>query len=152
MAAMMAQRDTMPEDCYKQTVKRLKSLPILQERIADNRARLGENGNLMPDKSKSIVRFSASGVRADPEEMLEAVVQTVKAHIAADQEEVDELMRALGSVSQDAYFPAIYDSYILKKPDMEIAEHLHCDESTVRRNRGRLTRIIAVRLYGKYAV
>ena len=87
MQQMMVERDAMPRDCYKQTIKRIKSLPVLQERVAENKARLGKDGNLMPEKSKSIVRFSASGVRADPEEMLEAVIQTLEAHIAADEEE-----------------------------------------------------------------
>ena len=36
--------------------------------------------------------------------------------------------------------------------DAELAEKLYCDESTVRRNRSRLIRIIAVRLYGVEAI
>lgn len=146
---MIAQQNAQPDDCYKQTIKRLRALPILKERIRDNTARL--EGPLQ-GKSTSIVRFSADGVRADPEEMLEAVRQSLAAHIAADKEEVEEVETALSYVGHDYYYTAVYDSYILNKPDAEIAEELHCEDSTVRRNRGRLTRIIAVRLYGKYAI
>lgn len=146
---MLEEKQSRPDDCYKQTIKRLRALPILKERIADNQARL--EGPLQ-HKSGSIVRYTASGVRADPDEMLEATRQTLAAHIAADQDEVDEVTRALEVVSDDYYFLTVYDGYIEKKSDADIAEVLHCDESTVRRNRGRLTRIIAVRLYGKYAI
>lgn len=146
---MLEEKNSRPDDCYKQTIKRLRALPILKERIADNKARL--DGPLQ-HKSGSIVKYTASGVRADPDEMLEATRQTLAAHIAADQDEVDEVTRALSTVSSDYYFLAVYDSYVEKKSDAEIADVLHCDESTVRRNRGRLTRIIAVRLYGKDAI
>ena len=147
---MYAERNCIPENCYKQTIKRIKALPILMERVEYNRARLGEDGNLMPGKSKSIVRFSASGVRVDPEEMLEAVRRSVEAHLAADQEEIDEVTCALERVKDDRYYPTV-DGLILNKSDEQLAEELYCDESTVRRNRARLIRRIAVFLYGHVA-
>ena len=106
----------------------------------------------MPGKSKSIVRFSASGVRVDPEEMLEAVRRSVEAHIAADQEEIDAVTSALGCVKDDYYYPAVYDGLVFHKTDAELAEMLYCDESTIRRNRSRLIHIIAIRLYGVEAI
>lgn len=146
---LMNERKAMPDDCYKQTIRRLKALPVLQERIADNKARLA---GPMQNKSTSIVRYTASGVRADPEEMLEAMRQTMAAHIAADEAEVEEVTTAMNSVSEDAYFPALYDSFILRKGDDDIAEQLHCDKTTVYRHRKRLTRIVALRLYGAAAL
>ena len=149
-ATMYAERNQRPDDCYKQTIKRIKALPVLQDRVADNRARL-ENGGVQ-QKSKSIVRFSASGVRADPEEMYEAIVKTLEAHVAADQQEIDTVTAAMEYVKEDYYFAAVYDGLILHHTDAEIAEKLHCEDSTVRRNRSRLLRIIAVRLYGVEAL
>lgn len=148
-ALMIAEKNAQPDDCYKQTIKRMRAIPILKERIRDNTARL--DGPLQ-GKSTSIVRYSADGVRADPEEMLEAVRRSLSAHIEADRAEVDEVETAMAYIGSDYYFPAVYDSYILGKSDAEIAEQLHCEDSTVRRNRGRLTRIIAVRLYGVLAI
>lgn len=152
VAAMIAERDAVPDNCYKQTIKRIKLLPVLRERVEEYRERLGENGNLMPGKSKSIVRFSASGVRADPEEMLEAVRQTVEAHLAADQEEIDIVTAAMACVQDDFYYPTVYEGLVEHKSDAELAEMLYCDESTIRRNRSRLIRVIAVRLYGVEAI
>lgn len=151
-ATMYAERNMRPDNCYKQTIQRIKLLPVLQERVNDNLARLGEDGNLMPGRSKSIVRFSASGVRADPEEMLEAVRRSVEAHLAADQEEIGTVTTAMECVRDDYYYPAVYDGLVLHKTDAELAEMLYCDESTVRRNRSRLIRIISVRLYGVEAI
>lgn len=152
VAEMYAQRNLRPDNCYKQTIKRIKCLPVLQKRVEDNKARLGENGNLMPGRSKSIVRFSASGVRADPEEMLQAVRSSLEAHVAADQEEIDVVTSAMESVDGDYYYKTVYDGLVLKKTDEEIAAELCCDESTVRRNRSRLIRTISVCLYGVDAI
>ncbi len=151
VALMFAERSQRPDDCYKQTIKRIKAIPVLQDRVNDNRARLENSGDAQ-QKSKSIVRFSAAGVRADPEEMLEAVRQTLEAHIAADQEEISIVTKAMEYVRNDFYYPAVYDGLILHHSDTEIAESLHCDESTVRRNRSRLIRTISVRLYGVEAL
>lgn len=145
---MLEEKRASPYDCYKQTIKRIKALPVLKERIADNTARLESP---VQEKSKSIVRFTAAGVRADPEDMLEAIEQTLRAHIAADQAEVDEVYKALNTVSGDYYFPVVYDAFILGKKDEDLAEHLSCDISTIRRNRKRLVNIIAIRLYGVLA-
>ena len=150
--AMYAERNLRPDNCYKQTIHRIKLLPVLQERVEENRARLSEDGNLLPGRSKGIVRFTASGVRADPEEMLAAVRQTMEAHLAADQNEIDIVTRAMESVKADYYYPTVYDGLVLQKTEAELAEKLVCDVSTIRRNRSRLIRIIAVRLYGVDAI
>lgn len=152
-AALVEKMTSPADDAYKQTVRRLEAVTILQDRIADNQARLeGLKEEGVQGKSKSIVRFSASGVRADPMEMFEAVLADLEAHIAADTEEVETVMRAMTTVQGDYYYKTVYDRYIDGKQDSEIAKDLFCDESTVRRNRGRLVHRIAIRLYGAVAL
>lgn len=151
--AALVERTNSPDDPYKQTQRRLEAIIILQDRIADNKARLeGLKEIGVQEKSKSIVRFSASGVRADPMEMYDAVLADLEAHIAIDEEEVEAVMRAMMYYQNDRYFNVVYDKYIEGKTDVEIAEESFCDESTVRRNRGRLVHMIAVRLYGAVAL
>ena len=145
---MIAEKNASPFDCYKQTIKRIKAVPILQERIADNMARLESP---IQEKSKSIIRFTAAGVRADPEEMLEAIEMTLRAHIAADQAEVDEIMKVLSTIEHDYYYPVVYEAFIQGKTDEALSQQLACDVSTVRRNRKRLVNILSVRLYGALA-
>ena len=152
VTAAWAERDRRKEDCCKQTVRRIRALPILRERVAANRARLSEDGDLIPGRSKSIVRFTASGCRVNPEEMLEAVRQSVEAHIAADQQEIDAVTAAMDCVKEDFYFPVLTDGLAGDKTEAQLAEALFCDESTVRRNRSRLIRVVAIRLYGVEAV
>ena len=152
--AMLVEKINTPsDDAYKQTLRRLEAVTILQERIADNKARLeGLKEDGVQGKSKSIVRFTASGVRVDPMEMYDAVLADMEAHIAADTEEVETVLCALASVQNDYYYKTVYDRFMDGKPDAEIAQELFCDESTVRRNRGRLVHRIAIRLYGAVAL
>jgi len=98
------------------------------------------------------VRFTAGGLRADPEEMFEAVMNDLKARMAADRQEIETMQKALPSIERDAYYHAVPARYFDGRADWEVAEELHCDDSTVRRNRARLVRIVAIRLYGVQAV
>lgn len=152
--AMFAGRCRQTEDAYKDTMKRLEALPIIKERIEANKDRLCvmRKEKKLPGKSKSIVAFNPSGYRADPEEIFDAVLQDLEAHIQIDQMEVDELEKALSHFKNDPYFDTVSGRFIEEKTDYEISEALFCDESTVRRNRGRLIHKIAVMLYGVEAL
>jgi hypothetical protein len=139
---------------YKQTERRLYALPHLLEKAEEDKSRLEEmqESGTIQGHSLSIVRFTAGGLRADPEDMFEAVMNDLQARMAADQYEIDEMQRALKSIERDAYYPAVPARYFDGRADWEVAEELHCDDSTVRRNRARLVRIVAIRLYGVIAV
>ena len=106
----------------------------------------------MSGHSKSIVRFTRSGVRLSPDEIMEALVQDMTAAIAADEHEVETIADALRTIESDLYFQTVEGRFIHGKTDDEIAEAIACDPSTVRRNRGRLVRKVAVWLYGVQAI
>ncbi len=154
--AIAASRVAQIEDtrnCYRQTERRLYALPHLQEKASQDGDRLADmRDGLSQNKSKSILRFSASGVRVDPEDMFDALMQDLAARIARDQQEIDEVMNAVKSVEGDSYYRTVPARYFEGKRDWEVAEEIHCDESTVRRNRARLVRIVAIRLYGVAAI
>jgi hypothetical protein len=154
VAATRASQADNSKNIYKQTERRLYALPHLQEKAEEDAARLEEmqESGTVQGKSKSIVRFTAGGVRADPEEMFEAVMNDLKARMAADRQEIDEVQKALSSVERDTYYPTVPARYFDGRADWEVAEELHCDDSTVRRNRARLVRIVAIRLYGIIAI
>lgn len=154
VTALHEERRHAADDAYKQTMRRLKALPIIKERLEENKARLEgmRADGALPGVSKSIIRYSAAGLRVDPEEMYEAACLTLEAHIAADQLEVEEVAAAMKTVQQEAYYAVIYDYYVKNMSDLEIAEKLFCDESTVRRRRSQLVHRIAIRLYGAYAL
>ena len=142
-----------PKDAYKDTEKRLYAYPLLMKKIVEDKARLLDmEQNGVPGRSKSLVRYSRSGTRVSPEEMLEAMIRDLQARIAADEYEVETLGRALKDIADDPYFLSVKGKFLDGMTDDRIAETIPCDPSTVRRNRGRLVRKIAVLLYGVEAL
>lgn len=138
---------------YKQTERRLYAYPHLLEKLQDDADRLADmEAGIIQGRSTSIVRFSPSGVRVDPEEMAAAMRDDLRAHMAMDRQEVETIQKALKSLERDAYFVTVPARYFDGRADWEVAEELHCDDSTVRRNRARLVRILSIRLFGVIAI
>ena len=145
-----AKNDT--KERYKETEQRLYNYPTLIERLEDNRERLKdmlENGKL--SHGASLVRYTRTGTRLKPDEILEALIQNLEAEIAADESEVAAIKKGLKLIKKDQYSPVIYGRYIEVRTDEDIAEALYCDPSTVRRNRSRLMRKLVVWFYGAIA-
>lgn len=141
------------EDTYKATERRLYALPVLIKKVEDAQLRLKELEQTgAPGRSKDVIRFARSGVRVSPEEILDTLVADIKASIAADEYEIETMRKALQLIEDDTYYPAVKGKYIEGLSDEKIAAAVSCDPSTVRRNRGRLVRTLAVWLYGAGAV
>ncbi len=159
--ALQAGRAAQKEETlapYKLTERRLYALPHLEEKIAADKENLeyytqgGEGCTYGQGTSKSIVRFQRGGYRVSAEEMQDTLVKDLESRIAADEEEVRVVRAALGAIKADYYYPAVEGRYLKDEPDESIAETLNCDPSTVRKHRGRLVRIVSIRLYGVDAV
>lgn len=140
-------------NAFKGTERRLYALPTLRQKLEDDRERLDEIKTYGPrSRSKSITRFGKSSVRLTPEEILEAVVTDMEATIAADEYEIERMEKALSIIADDEYVKTVTGRYIEGLTDEEIAEAIHCDTSTVWRNRKRLVQRLSVWLYGAKAV
>ena len=70
----------------------------------------------------------------------------------ADEHEIETMKKALKQIENDTYYLAVKGKYLDGLSDDEIARAISCDPSTVRRNRGRLVRVLAVWLYSAEAV
>ena len=141
------------KDAYKATERRLYGLPILRQKMEDDQERLEDmKRNGLAQRSKSIVRFSKSGVRLSPEEILEAVVADLEANIAADEYEIQIMERALKTIAKDNYYLTVTGKYFDHLTDEQVAELIPCDTSTVWRNRKRLVQRLSVWLYGVAAI
>ena len=147
------QTEKCATEAYRATERRLYAYPVLLKKVEDDRERLAEllNGSVR-ERSKSIVRFSRYGSRLSDDEKLEALIVDVQATIAADEHEIETMYKALETIAHDPYYETVTGKYLDGKHDDEIAEGLPCDASTVRRNRGRLMRKLAIRLYGARAI
>ena len=138
-----AQGMSIAKDAYKATERRLYALPVLrQKQITTHEA---------PERSKSIVRFSRTGYRLTPEEMLEAIIKDLEATIAADEYEIETLEKALAHIEDDPFYPAVEAKYIDGLEDDDIAADLKCGNTQLWKQRGRLVRAVAVLLYGSQA-
>ena len=137
---------------YAATEKRLYALPILRERIEDNREELTELESMgveaLRHHSSSLVRLIRPGMRLTPEEVHSAQMAELRARLAADEREVRKLQNALHSVAEDPYYLTIELKYFSGIKDADAANRLRCDPATVRRNRNRLVKRLALRLYG----
>lgn len=141
------------KNAFAATERRLYALPTLRLRVKDNKERLAEIRKYGPrSRSKSITRFSKSGVRLSPEEIFEAVVMDMEATIAADEFEVEAMERALATIADDDYYLAVIGRYVKNLPDEDVAAQISCDTSTVWRNRKRLVQKVSVWLYGADAI
>lgn len=121
---MAAQR--APADAYKATEKRLYALPILREKLERDRERLPK----LDDAARTDLETA----------------------IAADADEVETLEWALVNCAGDPYYQTVTGRYFESLDDEQIGKLLHCDVSTVWRNRKRIIQRISVYLYGAFAV
>ncbi|MBE5784854.1 MAG: hypothetical protein E7330_03560 [Clostridiales bacterium] len=137
---------------YKETEKRLFALRALQARMAETKEELGELESLGLDALKahsaSLVRVLRPGMRLEPEEVHRMQLEMLRARLAADEREWKRMRIALDFIRDDPYYLTVEARYLKGMGDGDVALRLCCDPSTVRRNRVRLVRTLALRLYG----
>jgi hypothetical protein len=141
-------------NAYRATEDRLYALPILVKKIEKDKERLKELEQYphLPRRSKDICRFQKDGVRLSEEEIVEGLIIDITAGIAADEHEIETVQAALEIVKDDLYYQTLTRRYFDQINDKQIAKEMHCEETTVWRNRSRLVRRVAVALYGAAAL
>lgn len=141
------------KDAFKATERRLYAIPDLQAKLKDDQEELEDTRKYgLKERSHNITRFFKSGVRLTPEQIMEAIIIDLEAAVASTSHELEALDKALASIQDDPYYLVVGGKYVQQMTDEEIGEQIHCDPSTVWRNRKRLVQRVAVRLYGAEAV
>ena len=143
------------KDAYKTTERRLYALPVIRAKLEEEREELAQltgSERELPSRSADIIRFQRSGLRLSKEDILAARITDLECRIASKEHEIKEMERALEQAANDYYYLTIAMKYFDGTVDEDVAAILHCDPSTIRRNRSRLVRIIAVWLYGPEAI
>jgi len=142
------------KNAFSQTEVRLYAYRDLQDNIEQYQLDIKDLEVEKPGRSKSLVFFSTagSGIRLSEEDIQQARVIGIQNKIRRDEEEIEEINRALQPILNDPYYSIIDMKYFKGKTDDEIAETIPCDPRTVRRNKNRLVRRIAIKLYGADAV
>ena len=141
---------------YQLTEGRLWAYPILQDNV--NRKYLLDIADLkkekVPGKSKSIVFWSptSGGEKPTPEEAQAERIALVELKLAKDTEEIRILDEALSYIAKDQYAQIIDLFYFQNFSATEIADKLPLGTSTVIRQKSRLVKTLALKLYGSFAL
>lgn len=147
------QAQKRPADIYKATERRLYALADLRDKVRSQQEYLDDIEHYgLPEHSNDLIRFQRNGSRLAPKDIEAAVKQDLKAKIAANEFAIIEILDALDPLTNDPYYLALSGRFFDNMHDDDIADQLHCDPRTVRRNRGRLVHRAAIRLYGIDAV
>ena len=141
-------------DFVKQTEARLYAYKDLKAKVYNDMLDLNDlRREKASGKSRDIIYRSVSGgVSISPEEIQEMKIQKLSRIIREGLREIARIEDAVKSVEDDYYSDVIKLRYFNRMTDENVAEKLNCDVSTVRRNRKRLLKRIAVRFYGMEAV
>ncbi len=83
---------------------------------------------------------------------MEKRVYDVQCELAFNRLTLRRIEHAVEPLENDPYYDIIYLKYIVGLPEEEIAYQMHCDTSTVRRNKRRLLERLAIILYGASAL
>lgn len=142
------------KNAFSQTEVRLYAYPDLQANIEQYQLDIKDLEKEEPGRSKSLVFFSTAGngIRLSEDDIQQARIMVIKNKIRRDEEEIEEINRALKPIKDDPYYSIVELKYFKGKTDDEIAESIPCDPRTVRRNKNKLVRRIAIKLYGADAV
>lgn len=137
---------------YRATEGRLYRVPVLRERVEDDKEDLMalESGeaDLLGPRPALLELGRGSGPRRSPQDIRTDQMAALRSRLAANERELRRISAALGCIADDPYFPAIDLRYFQGMREVDIAERLQCDPATVRRNRTRLVKRLALRLYG----
>lgn len=143
------------KQCYKMTERRLRAYPILRQNIERYKLDIADIRREEMGKSADIILFQAhSGMspEKDLEELRQEKIFALTEKIYRDSKDVEEIDIALDRVRQDPYYAIIPMTYFEGRQQEAVAQAMHCDKSTVWRNRQKLVRHMSLILYGADAL
>lgn len=148
-----AMKHTHKDALIQKTKERLFAYPQLLNNIKKYRLDIKDIQRETFGRSKSIVIMQPkSGEDFTLEDKRAARIRNLEQHIDRDEEEIEEIERALLIVKDEFYYPAIEMYFFKRMKRSEIGDYLNCDGSTVSRQINRLIERMNVALYGADAV
>lgn len=140
---------------YQATERRLRAYPTLKANIKRYEADIQDISHEDMGKSADIVIFRSKTGKA-PERDLEALraekIFTLTEKLNRDSKEVREIEIALEQIKQYEYYKIIPMIYFQNMKQEEIEKELHCERTTIWRNRKVLVSRISEVLYGADAL
>lgn len=140
-------------DCFKKTEEQLYAYMSLKDNVEKYQQNIEDiKAEGVGRSSKDIVFYSTGGSRLTDDEIIAGRILAEQRKIYRDQRAIDEISDGLKSIESDTYSAIIKYKYFQRKSDDEIGELVGCDARTVRRNKNRLVKNIAIKLYGADAL
>lgn len=140
---------------YQETERRLRAYTTLKENIARYQKDIEDIRHEDMGRSADIIMYQTNSGMAperDLEELRRGKIFALTEKLHRDAANVKEMDVALDHVKADPYFRVITMTYFEHKPQEVVAEAVHCDKSTIWRNRKRLIREMSLVLYGADAI
>jgi hypothetical protein len=135
---------------FRDTEKILYSYPTLKLKVMQDEEDIKNDQIHLPEKSKDIVRFSAT--RSFRDNDMEDILKRRIESMERTKKEIHRVDMALESIKDDRYFDIIPLRYWDLVQPSKIAEALGCDERTYRRNKNRLITKLKLVLFGADAL
>lgn len=126
---------------------------IVEQRLEEIRT-IREHG--VPQRSKSIVQWS--GVHGSPQKILlpsesvESAIRAVQASLEKILWAVDLIEANMEALASDPYYPILEMRYFKGYTQEQIALELGCSQVTVSKNKARLVRELAMRMFPEQVI
>ena len=105
----------------------------------------------VPQKSGSIVQYggNSGGVKRTvlPEESVEAAVRTVEDSVQGTVQAIALIDKCMESLKNDPYYRILEMRYFEGRTQEDIALEFNCSQVTISKNKGRLVKELAMRLF-----
>ena len=140
---------------YQATERRLRAYPALKANIKRYEADIEDIAHEDMGKSADIVMFqshSGKSPERDLEELRQEKIYGLTQKLHRDAKEVRELEVALDYVKEQEYYRIIPMIYFDGMSQKDIETEMHCDRTTICRNRKALVGKMSVVLYGAAAL
>ena len=140
---------------YQATERRLRAYPALKANIERYEADIKDIAHEEMGKSADIIMFQSHSGKAperDLEELRQEKIFGLTERLHRDSKEVREIEVALDYVKDQEYYRIIPLLYFEGKSQKEIEKEIHCDRTTIWRNRKALVAKMSIVLYGADAL
>lgn len=152
---LISEGKTQSKGYYKATERRLRAYPELKANIARYEADIKDIAHEDMGKSADIVIFQSHSGKTperDLEELRQEKIFKLTECIYRDSQEVREIERALERIKGQEYYRIIPMIYFEGRSQKEIEKEMHCDRTTIWRNRKVLIEKMSIVLYGADAI
>ena len=140
------------KSAYQKTEQLLYGYNSFKKIVADKQQEIAElRAYGVPDKSKSIVQYTPHtctvGGTVLPEESVERAVEQIERSVQTTVQAIALIEKCMASIATDPYYKVLPMRYFEGRTLEDIGATFKCDHTTISRNKNRLVKELAMRLF-----